>query len=328
MNLSNFFYICFSMKKNLLFLCLCCTFGVFSQEKFSKEISFVTENDLYTSTYDDRYYTNGMFLSFKYLSKEKNETLEKKIFAWEIAHEMYTPNKSITTDLNNHDRPFAGYLYGSFSIDRIYKDNQSFKTTLQIGIIGSNAFSKELQGAIHSLYGFEEAVGWKHQIKNAFGLNFNTHFNKFLAKDKTNHFDISWINSGELGTVYTNISSGFLARIGFKPLQSLANSIAFNTNINSKNTSFYREIESFIFIKPTLRYAVYDATLQGSFLNKGSEVTSELNPLVFNIAIGFKFTANRFNFGYTLKYNTNKSKGLKFNNGHKYGSINLAYVLK
>jgi len=312
----------------VLFLFLFFTISIFSQKKFSKEISFITENDLYTSTYDDRYYTNGMFLSFKYVSKEKDETLEKKIFAWEIGHKMYTPNKATTLDIKNHDRPFAGYLYSSFSINRIYKNNQSFKTILQLGVIGSNAFSKELQDFIHKIYGFNKTVGWKHQIKNALALNFNAEYNKFLIKDTSNHYDLSWINSGKIGTVFTNVTSGFLVRVGFKPLQSLANSIAFNTNINSKNTSYFRAVESFVFIKPSIRYAFYDATLEGSFLNKNSEVTTELTPLIFSLEIGFKFTANRFNYGYTINYNTNKSKNLKFNNGHKYGAINFNYVLK
>jgi lipid A 3-O-deacylase len=316
------------MKKKMLFLFLPFTLSIFSQKKFSKEIVFITENDLYTSTYDDRYYTNGMFLSFKYLSKEKKETLEKKIFEWEIGHKIYTPNKATTLYIKNHDRPFAGYLYSSFSINRIYKNNQSFKTILQLGVIGSNAFSKELQDFIHDVYGFEKAVGWKYQIKNALALNFNAEYNKFLVKDTSNHYDLSWINSGKIGTVFTNIASGFLARIGFKPLQNLANSIAYNTNINNANTSYFKAVESFVFIKPSIGYTFYDATLQGSFLNPNSEITAELIPLVFSLEIGFKFTANRFNFGYTINYNTNKSKNLKFDNGHKFGAINFNYVLE
>ena len=316
------------MKKKVFFLFLCCSFGLFSQKKFSKEISFITENDLYTSTYNDRYYTNGMFLSYRYVSKEENETLEKKIFEWEIGHQMYTPHKVVTLNLKNHDRPFAGYLYGSFSIHKVYKNHRSLKTTLQLGAIGAHAFSQELQNFIHDLYGFQKAVGWKHQIKNAVGLNINASYSTFLAKDKTNHYDISWISSGKIGTIFTNISSGFLIRIGFRTLQPLANSIAYKTTINNSKNAYFREVESFLFIRPSLKYTCYDATLQGSLLNRGSEVTNELIPFVVSLELGFKFTANRFNFGYTLKYNSNKSKDLKFNNGHKYGAISLSYLLQ
>lgn len=302
--------------------------NTFCQEKYSKEISFSADNDLFTSTYNDRYYTSGIFLSFKYLSKNKPENLEKKILEWKIGQEMFTPYKAIVYNVSNHDRPFAAYLFGSYSINRFYKNNQSFKTDFQLGILGPNAYGKELQDFIHDIYGFKRAIGWKHQIKNAIGLNFNVDYKKLLLKEKSNYFDITWINSGKIGTIYTNISTGFLSRIGFKPLQRFANSIAFNSNLNDKNTSDSRQLESFLFVKSSLRYALYDATLQGSFLNTGSEVTNELVPLVFDLEIGFVFTANRFNFGYTYHFNTNKSKDLKYDNGHVYGAININYLLK
>ncbi|QTE22867.1 lipid A deacylase LpxR family protein [Polaribacter cellanae] len=316
------------MKKTSFILFVFATINNFSQQKFSKEISFITENDLYTSVKNDRYYTNGMFLSYKYLSKCKKENLEKRIFEWSIGHKMYSPYKAIVISKEEQDRPFAAYLYGSFGLNRIYKNNQNFKTSVQLGVLGTYAYGKELQDFIHNIYGFREAVGWKYQVKNALALNFNFEFNRHLLKDNSNHLDVSWVNSAKIGTVFTNFSTGFYGRIGFKSLQNLVNSIAFNSNFNNVNTSYFSEVESFFFIKPSIRYALYDATLQGSFLNKNSEVTNELEPLVFGLEIGLKFTSNRFNFGYTFNFNSNKSKGLRFNNGHKYGSINMAYLLK
>lgn len=309
-------------------LLLFISIAVFSQKKFSREISFITDNDLYTSVINDRYYTNGMFFSYKYLSKKEDKNLEKRVLDWQIGHEMFTPYKSIVKNIREHDRPFASYLYGSFGINRIYKNNSNFKTTLQVGVIGSYAFGKELQDFIHDIYGFKKAIGWKHQIKNALGLNLNAEYVKHLTKDNTNHFDISWINEGKLGTIYTNVATGFYGRIGFKPLQKLANSIAYNTNINNEKTNYVRKVESFIYIKPMLRYALYDATLQGSFLNKSSEVTNELVPLVFNLEVGLKFTIKRVNLGYVFNYNTNKSKNLRNDNGQKYGSIVINYLLR
>ncbi|MGY0407279.1 MAG: lipid A deacylase LpxR family protein [Polaribacter sp.] len=316
------------MKKILLFLLLFVILKTHSQKAFSKEIGFSSDNDLYTSISVDRYYTNGLFLFYRYASKDKNKNLEKKILEWQIGHKMYTPYKASVSYKEAHDRPFAAYLYGSFSINKFYKNNQNLKTTLQLGVLGSNAFGKELQNFIHKRFGFEKATGWKYQIKNAFGANLNVNYTKFLIKDVSNHFDILWVNTGKLGTIYTNVSSGFLGRIGFRPLQKLANSIAFQSNINSKNSNAVREIESFIYLKPTLEYALYDATLQGSFLHTESEVTKKLVPLVFNLEIGFKFTANRFNFGYIYNYNSSKSKGLNFNHGHNYGSILMSYLLR
>lgn len=314
-------------KYRFLFCLLFVSYNVISQQKFSKEISFTTDNDLYVSFNRDRYYTNGMFLNYRYISKIKNTKLEKKIFEWEIGHEMFTPNKSIVQSIDEHDRPFAGYLYGSLGVKNVYKNNKILNYTLQIGVIGPNAFGKELQDFIHGIYGFKTATGWQFQIKNAFALNFDLDYIHFLGKNDANTIDASWVNTARIGTVYTNVSSGFYVRFGLNPLEKIINSIAFNTNLNDDTTSSTRAIESFFFIKPTLRYAFYDATLQGSYLNETSLVTKEIIPVVFDLEIGLKFTANRFNFGYTFNYNTSKSEGLRYTYGNKYGTLNINYLL-
>ena len=315
------------MKLVSLFFFFFISFAVFSQSKFSKEISLVTDNDLYTSIKNDRYYTSGIFISYRYLAQNKNENLEKKIIEWQIGHKMYSPSKATVKTILEHDRPFAAYLYGSFGINKVYKNNSNLKTSVQIGIIGQSAFGKELQDFIHEIYGFEKAIGWKHQIKNAFGISLQADYTKTLTTNQSNSIDISWVSIAEMGTVYTNLASGFYTRFGIKPLQKLANSIAFNTNLNNKNTSFVREAEAFFYVQPLLRYTFYDATLQGSFLNTASDVTVKLVPLVLDIELGFKFTTNRFNFGYAYCYNTNTSKNLRFNKGQNYGKITLNYLL-
>lgn len=315
------------MKKFIFVLLLFASTLTVSQEKFSKEISFITDNDLYVSIVRDRYYTSGIFLGYKYLSKTKNESLEKKIIEWQLRHEMYTSYLSTVTNILQHDRPFAGYLYGNFGINRVYKNQQILKTSVQLGVIGSSAMAKEVQQFIHDIYGFKKAVGWEYQVENALALNFKTDYIKPIFTTKENSFDVTWLNNINVGTVYTNASTGFYSRIGLKPLQKLTNSIAFGTNLNNEQNNSYREVESFFYINPMISYSLYDATLQGSFLNTNSQVTKELMPFVFNIELGLKFTANRFNFGYSFNYNTSKSKELRYTYGHKYGTISINYLL-
>ncbi|WP_405607652.1 lipid A deacylase LpxR family protein [Polaribacter sp. Asnod1-A03] len=315
------------MKKNSLIFFLFISSFLISQEKFSKEISFTTDNDLYVSIVKDRYYTSGIFLSYRFLSNTKKPSLEKKIIAWKLAQEMYTPYKATAPIISLHDRPFAGYLYASYGILRAYKNNKILNTSFQLGSIGKNAFAKETQNLIHSIYGYREATGWEYQIKNAIALNFNATYLKTILQTENNYLDITWTNNLNIGTVYTNISTGFKTRIGLRPLQKMINSIAFNTNLNNSKTNYYREIESFFYIKPSVRYAVYDATLEGSFLNDSSEVTNTIKPIVFNLEAGLMFTSKRFNFGYAFIYNTQKSEGLRYTNGQSYGKITINYLL-
>lgn len=315
------------MKKRIYLLLFFIPFLIFSQEKYSKEIQLISDNDLYVSTSRDRYYTNGLFFKYNYLSKKVTEKVEKRIFEWEIGQQMYTPNRPTVERVELHDRPFAAYLYGSFGVTRVYKKNRLLKTTIQIGTIGPNAFGKEVQDLIHDIYGYKEATGWSYQVANAFGLNFNAEYIHFITKSNTNGFDLSWASKGKIGTIFTDISSGVVARFGFKPLANFTNSIAFGTHLNNEKTNYIRQIESFLFIKPMFRYAFYDATLEGSFLNDNSTVTKELIPFVFDVAIGIQCTANRFNFGYTFNYNTSKSEGLRYTYGNKYGTISFSYLL-
>jgi lipid A 3-O-deacylase len=80
------------------------------------------------------------------------------------------------------------------------------------------------------------------KLKNTLALNFNAEYNKFLIKDTSNQYDISWKIQEKIGTVFTNIIAGFLTRAEFKPLQSLANSIAYNTTINAANRSYFKAL--------------------------------------------------------------------------------------
>ncbi len=311
------------MKKKIFFVLLCLTATLFSQRKYAKEFSFLNDNDLYTPTQQDRYYTNGIFFSYRHLTNTSNEKIAKKVYEYQLGHHIYTPFKALFDLKEEHDRPFAGYLYGSFGVDYFFKNNDVLKISTQIGIIGSNALGWELQDIIHDIYGFKKAIGWKYQITNAFALNINAAYIKPLFN--TTNFDINWYNNAKIGTVFTNFSTGLYLRTGFVPLQKLVNSIAFGGNLNSNNTSFNNEVEVFLYAKPIVSYVAYDATIQGSFLNDSSPVTFEIEPLTFSSEFGIRFTANRFNFGYAFHLYTKKLKSVRVPNTNFYGTILLSY---
>lgn len=312
-------------KKILLFFFLISVCSK-AQQKFAKQFSFVNDNDLFVSKVKDRYYTNGMFFTFRNLAKNENEKLEKKIYEWQLVHLMYTPNKPTVIDVDEHDRPFASYLYASFGINKVYKSQQILNTSLQLGVIGPAALGENLQNFIHDIYGFDRPLGWKYQIRNAIGLNFSGYYAKSLSVDKRNLTDINFISSLRFGTVFTDASAGFYGRIGFKPLQKMSNSIAFNSNLNNSSTPDVRGLESMLYYKGTLSYILYDATIQGSFLNTSSPVTYEINPIRFDLELGLLFTLNRINFGYSYHFYTNKQDGLLYSRGNSYGSIRVGYL--
>jgi len=312
------------MKKIFFLISICCISPLFSQQKLSKEVSFVNDNDLYSSKEKDQYYSNGMFATFRYLSSSENKFV-KKIYEFQIGHEIYTPFKSTVLSPSQHDRPFAAHLFGSFGVSRVYESDKIFKTQLLLGIVGEDAMGRELQEFIHDIYNFRAPIGWRYQIRNMLSLNFNATYIKSLGTSKNQITDINFLAKANVGTVFNEISSGFKGRIGFKPLQPIQNSIGFNTNLNNENTSYVREIESFLYYQVELGLLAYDATIQGSLFNDKSPITFTPNTFRFDAEVGYRFTSNRWNFGYALHFMSNESNQVRNNRGHFYGRIFIGY---
>lgn len=314
-------------KKIVFLFVFGCLSVSFSQEQYANELSFVSDNDLYISTYKDRYYTNGMFLSYRFLSSKIKKKPIKKIYEIQLGHHIYTPYRATVSSVLEHDRPFAGYLFGGFSVTNFYKDN-FVKFATQIGVLGKAAKGEELMEVVHNVYGFNEATGWKYQIKNTFALNLEASYTKLLTISNDKKVDVYWQNNAQIGTIFTNFSTGFYTRIGFKPLQDFVNSIAFNSNLNNKNTSYVNNSEFFLYLKPSLSLIAYDATITGSLFRKNSPVTYKTIPVKFTAEVGVKFTVNKFNFGYAVFYHTKKLKSVQVPNSNFYGSIQINYLFR
>ena len=292
-----------------------------AQNNYSKEISLISDNDLYTSLYRDGYYTNGFFITYRSVQKTDQDS-PKKIYKFQVGHKMFTASKSTLQFASLHDRPFAGYLYGGFGISRFYKSNNLFSTDIEMGVIGPNAKGEELQNFMHNIYNYPEPLGWKHQIQNAFALNFTASYLYYFPKMSSNTLDISSFNLLKAGTVFTSLSSGIYARIGIKNLQPYSNSVAFNSNLNTNSSA---KSESFVFIKPMLNYTLYDATIEGSFLNTNSPVTFDVMPFHFSLQLGYRYYRKRFLYGYTFIYHTKKLQSLRAAKSNSYGSIYVGY---
>ena len=236
---------------------------------------------------------------------------------------MFTPVKATLPFASSHDRPFAGYFYGEYGQSRFYDSQNVLITNLQVGVIGPNAKGQDLQNFMHQIYNYPEAKGWKHQIHNAFALNFNTTFIKHFRKSSSSHFDLNSYNELKAGTMFTSISTGIYSRIGLKKLQETSNSVAFNSNLNNESSKSFSE--SFIYIKPMFNYVLYDATIQGSFLNKTSPVTFDVMPFTFSLELGYKYYRKRFLYGYTFHFHSKKLKSLRASKSNTYGSIYIGY---
>jgi lipid A 3-O-deacylase len=312
-------------KKAFLILFLFATALTFAQERTS-EIGFISDNDLYTSTKNDMYYTNGLEIFYRFLSKNTNERINKKSTEFKIGQYLYNPRYINKEAVSINNRPFAGYLFAEAGRSYFYQNESVLKADFQVGYVGPNSYGEEVQKNFHNLIGYKKVYGWENQIHNALGLQVHAMFSKKLFPGKHNDFiDLNFQSEANLGTIFTGVSTGFLSRIGFRKLLPV-----YDSNLHDASMSSVPQInvrEFYFYVAPSVNYQLYDATIQGSLFNSTSPITYDLKPFRFNLEAGFKYRNNNLNLSYIFIYRGKEQKNDAMT-GYFYGSIRASYLLK
>lgn len=308
-------------KKYFIFFLLLLAPQVWAQNS-NAELGIITDNDLYTSSKNDMYYTNGLAIFYHHLIKNNKPEIYKKSIDFQIAQYIYTPRYIDSDEKEIIDRPYAGYLFGELGKSVFYKNQSVLKGDFQFGYVGPNSFGREIQKNFHKLAGYKAVSGWEYQIQNALAIQTHLFYSKKLfLKSENKKIDFHFQSEVNLGTIFTGVSTGFLTRIGFKKLVPVYNSNLHGASIGSNESEFY------FYIAPSVNYQLYDATIQGSLFNSNSPVTFDLVPFRFNGEAGFKYRKNNLNLSYIFVYR-GKELYSKTISGYFYGSIGVSYLLK
>lgn len=298
---------------------------VFGQGK-TKEIGLISDNDLYTSSKNDMYYTNGLEFFYRFLSKNDNEKINKKITELRVGQYIYNPRFINIEVRNNNNRPFAGYLFAEAGRSFFYNSESVLKTDFQLGFVGQNSLGREMQEAFHHVIGYKKVYGWENQIHNALALQAHVMYSKKLFPSQHNDFaDLHFQSEADLGTIFTGVSTGFLTRIGFKKLLPVYDSNLHDASVSTNPQYTVREF--YFYAIPSVRYQFYDATIEGSLFNNESPVTFDLVSLRFNAEFGLKYRHDNFNLSYSFIYHGRELNSHEIT-GSFYGSIRFAYLLK
>lgn len=290
------------------------------------ELGLISDNDLYTSSKNDKYYTNGLAVFYRFLAKNDNEKVNKKTIEIRVGQYIYNPKFINKEAISLIDRPFAGYLFGRVEKGFFFQNESVFKGGIELGFMGPNSFAEETQKRFHKFFNYKGVYGWETQVSNALAIQSHLLFSsKLLPKLKNERIDFYFQSEADLGTIFTSISAGFLTRIGFKKLAPIYDSNLYGASVSRKPGEL--EQEFYFYIAPSIKYQVYDATIQGSLFNENSPITFDLIPVRFNGEAGFKYRKNNFNLSYVFVY---RSKELhnEINTGYFYGSIGVSYLLR
>jgi lipid A 3-O-deacylase len=305
-----------------VFLLLVCS-SVAAQKIFTKEITVITDNDNYDLDLSDRYYSNGFIVNFNWAAKKTRASVAKKINRAELAHKVFNPykiNRSLEEVLANMDRPFAGWLYGSFGVTSVSKKNHVLLYTGTLGIMGPAALGKQIQQGWHKFIGLYRVFGWDYQLKNEPGINISAEYYHSLLKPTQQNISLHIASKATIGNTFTNALAGVLFKAGW--LNTEAESGFWSGNL-AANTKSFKKNEFIFFIEPAVQLNAYNATLEGGLFRKDKGVfTTKINPLVFQTRTGIMITGNKA--GLRWYYTFRSSEGKQMKTDEHWGSIGIS----
>ena len=226
---------------------------------------FNYDNDFFSAL--DLYYTQGYSFELAGVWLEKNPVNKifitagnnSNVYGLLFEQSGFTPTDITADEILYGDRPFAATIaLKSFlsSTDTINKSR--FTSSLTLGMIGPAAFGDEMQTGIHKWIDDDIPMGWQYQIKNDVIINYELGYEKQLF-NLSNIFALTSQLKVRLGTLNTNLSTGFTATLGIlnNPFSAQAN----------------RPFQVYLFAHPAGTLVGYDTTMQGGLFNTKSPYT-------------------------------------------------------
>jgi hypothetical protein len=265
-----------------------------SQESFLR-ISF--DNDILD--YTDRFYTNGIRLELISKIFAGNPLSKILLPYWSagtnyygisLTQNMYTPSTTKLGGILYGDRPYAAYLFfGSSKItnDPVHRFRQT--SEIDLGIIGPWSFGEWVQRSFHNAVPTNnEPLGWEYQVQNDLVADYRVMLEKGIYN--TRHIDFNLVSTGSVGTLYTNLTGGFLFRTGW--MNSYFSNLGI-ARLQQLQSEGLRKAQVIFFVKGSAKLVGYDATLQGGMINKSSVYTlpaGDISRLVFQTSAGISLS--------------------------------------
>lgn len=314
--------------------------------------SLIVENDVFTGT--DRNYTAGHNLSWVSDAKRDPDDLVTGGFgrmlagaiygldtirarngdgdpdtdilmheSFALGHSIFTPENISTPDPLPDQHPYAGYLYGNYSLVLAHR-HMIDTFALDIGIIGPSAFGEEVQRNWHQLIDGEDPRGWDNQLHDEPGLTFT--YQRQWRHDLRNSIgrfglDILPTAGASLGNVRTQANLGATLRAGYnlgndygppRIRPALAGSAILDQG--NEGIAFY------LFGGVEGRAVLRNIFLDGNSFRDSLNV--QRKPLVADFQVGAVFQTRSFQLAYTYVIRTEEFDGQM--NPQKFGAISLS----
>lgn len=303
--------------------------------------SFTLENDLFGGT--DKYYTSGFLFSWRspsydppawltWLTEPVAALLLPRSAAtqrrWGLAlgQNIYTPDDTDRRIPDPNDRPYAGWLYGAFTLTAY--DRESYGAfEVQIGVVGPAALGEQVQNNLHDFIGIDRSFGWDRQLKDELGINLvvsrQWRYNWLLDPDSERGLAVGIIPTftGSLGNVQTSAAAGMMLRLGSNLLADFGPP---RIRPSLAGSAFYQPDGRwgwYVFGGVEGRAVAHDIFLDGNTFRDGPSVDKEA--LVGDGLVGAALLMPWARLSYTHVFRTREFKG-QTGGTTQFGSITLS----
>lgn len=306
-------------------------------------IQIFTENDLFSRSQTDQWYTNGLRIVYLPRRQEWEELQEFNNLArrfydpraivrvgFTLGQDIYTPRNIGDTDPQPWDRPWAGYSYIGAIAQASSPDTQD-TIELNIGAVGPKSGAASIQRRWHRMIGADEPQGWRNQIGNELGINLNW---KHQIRNQYICNTLDWIPhfGASIGNVMTYASIGSTVRVG-RNISGFGDGRSVTSLRRGASESGFcippdrKELEWYLFARTEGRLVARNIFLDGNTFRDSANVTKR--PWTYDVQVGgsVRFLEDfRVTFTQTWRAMEFKPVNERTPRGiHRYGTIVVAY---
>lgn len=278
---------------------------------FTRSLTVTTENDNFLREGCDCYYTNGIAVELSILQKtpkffsRKGATSSdrKTIIHLKVAHEIYTPEDIEEEDVDQLDRPYAGYLHAQAEVSTFRKRSFNARLAIDAGVVGSRAGGDFVQEKWHRFIRYTPPRGWHYQLRDEVILNASAYYRR--AWPLASVGDVLAHGRLRVGTGFNDASSGLTVRLG--KINTIDNSILSGSRLSQPNaqaaTRRNRRSEWFVWGGTDITATGHNTFIDGSMFSRLKSRHTESSTLYhwrqqFGLAyssasFGLKLTAHR-----------------------------------
>ena len=312
-------------------------------------MSLTWENDLFSPSYTDRHYTNG--LQVTKTSHNYNQFDSSNTFGWlakaatilpvgkgdwlkrratlSFGQVMQTPEDITVENPDVNDVPYGGILYAGHGLEA-FSDQHADYLDIIIGVTGKYSLTEDTQKIIHKAIGAKPPQGWDSQVPSELLLNVS--YSRRTANnlfESNGGWQFDWVNFGQvsLGNAQTDIQFGTgLAwhQASISPLAIRPGRLARDMVIATHGEEG-RAAGWFSFGGVSAKLVAWDVLLDGTMFHDSPSVDKER--LVYQAVVhaGYKWTGWSLHYSWVVSSPTfEREEG----DPDHYGSLNISWAVK